>query len=246
MWLDNASRDAVDLFWRQAGGVEPFPRKLERSVLLALPIAIIKLPRLHTDAIEDWLSKRSTPYSLGCNSRGVRGCLIAFRGRGLIFVDGTDPDSERAFTLAHEVAHFLMDYWLRRQKALAAFGSQICDVLDGRRVATADERLHASLTGIPIGIHINLMDRRGTAAGFNEILRNVENRADRVGLALLAPPFAVLARSKISARKFEERRKSVFEILVSQFGVPEIVASAYSRSLLAAIGKGPSWSEGLR
>jgi hypothetical protein len=164
----------------------------------------------------------------------------------LIFVDGTDPDSERAFTIAHEVAHFLMDYWLRRQKALAAFGSQICDVLDGRRVATADERLHASLTGIPIGVHVNLMNRRSTPVGFDGILQDIENRADRVGLALLAPPSAVLARSKISARKFEDRRKSVFEVLVSQFGLPEIVAAAYSHSLLAAIGKGPSWSESLR
>ena len=58
MWLDNASQDAIDLFWRQAGGVEPFPRKLERAVLLALPIAIIKLPRLHTNSIEKWLSNR--------------------------------------------------------------------------------------------------------------------------------------------------------------------------------------------
>ena len=164
----------------------------------------------------------------------------------MLFADGTDTDSERAFTLAHEVAHFLMDYWLRRQKALAKFGSEICDVLDGRRLPTAGERLHAALSGIPIGVHTNLMDRRDAAVGIHEVLSKIENRADRVALALLAPPSAVLTRSKITVRKFEDRRKSVFGILVSQFGLPEFVADAYSRSMLTVIGKGPSWSESLR
>jgi hypothetical protein len=246
MWLDNASVDAIDWFWRQAGGVEPFPRKLEGAVLLALPIAIIKLPRLRTSVIESWLSNRGAPHSFDCDSRSLRGCLVAFGGRGLIFVDGTDPDNERAFTLAHEVAHFLMDYWLCRQKALATCGSQICDVLDGGRPATVGERLHAALSGTPIGVHTDLMDRRASAVGIKEVLNNVENRADRVALALLAPPSAVIARSRISARSFEDRKKAVFQTLVSQFGLPRIVADAYGRSLLTAMQRGPTWSEELR
>jgi hypothetical protein len=243
MWLDNTSQDAIDLFWRMSGVIAPFPRDLESAVLLALPIAIIKLPRLRVTVVEEWLSVRGAPHQFGCAERRIRGCLVAFAGKALIFLDGTDTEDERRFTLAHEIAHFLVDYWLPRQKALAAFGMGISEVLDGRRPATPAERLNAVLVSVAIGVHINLMERHGDGVGVTADLGKIENKADRIALALLAPPRSVLSGSDISARKFEDRRRSIADALVARFGLPATVAAAYSRSLLTAIGKGPTWAE---
>ena len=90
-WLDNESQDAVDLFWRSAGAFEDFPRTLERPLALALPVALVKLPRLRLKDVEHWLKARSIPFSFNCQSRAMHGCLVAFAGQGVIFVDGADP-----------------------------------------------------------------------------------------------------------------------------------------------------------
>jgi|ERR1051325_3807508 hypothetical protein len=85
IWLDNASKEAVDRFWQLCGETELFPRNLERSVALALPLSVIKLPRLKLNHIENWLTQHSVNFSFGCKTRAVRGCLVAFKGDGLIF-----------------------------------------------------------------------------------------------------------------------------------------------------------------
>src|SRR2546421_204494 len=105
--------------------------------------------------IESWLARRAVPFSFNCRSRAVRGCLIAFGGQGLIFVDGADPDDERRFTIAHEVGHFLVDYLLVRETALAKFGAKIIEVFDGLRLPSVSERVHALLTGTSLGIYTN-------------------------------------------------------------------------------------------
>ena len=103
-WLSSAEREIVNLFWKRCGEIEPFPRALERSVALALPLALIKLPRLQLSRIEGWLQQRGITYQFNCHTRAVRGCLIAFGGAGTLFVDGSDPDDEVAETEARTQA----------------------------------------------------------------------------------------------------------------------------------------------
>jgi hypothetical protein len=243
MWLDNASQDAIDFFWQKSGEIERFPRDIESAALLALPIAIVKLPGLRVRIVEDWLSLRGAAHRFGCNDRGIRGCLVAFAGKAVIFVDGTDPEDERRFTLAHEIAHFLVDYWLPRQKALAVFGEAIFEVLDGRRSPSAGERLNSVFAKIAIGVHTNLMERLGDGVAGSPDLGKIENKADRIAFALLAPPRTVLASSGISACTFEDRKRSIAKALVGRFGLPPLPAVTYSHSLLIAIGRGPTWAE---
>lgn len=246
-WLDNAGQDAVNWFWKRAGG-EPrkFPRNIEPALLTALPVAIIHLPKLGISAVEDWLAIRNATYRFACKDRPLRGCLIAFAGRALIFVDGTDSEGERRFTVAHEAAHFLCDYLHPRQQAIATFGPDIIEVLDGGRLPTAAERLHSVLRSVPIGIHADLLDRTAGEAQVAERIFRSENRADKIAFALVAPPHAVIAASDTAARPFERRAKSMIDQLVFKFGLPEQVAKAYSSSLLKTIGKGPLWAESLR
>jgi hypothetical protein len=242
MWLDNRSQEAVSLFWQLCGEVEPFPRNLERPIALALPVTIVKLPHLRLRHIESWLRRRGITFLFNCQSRAVRGCLIACGGEGLVFIDGADHDDERRFTVAHETAHFIVDYWQPRHKAMRRFGNLITEVLDGLRPPSVNERLGALLANTPIGIHIDLMERRDMEGELWEI----ENRADKIALALLAPPEAVLSEVDLSAARFDQRQADAVAVLREGFGLPASIAKSYSLSLLAAIGKGPSWIENIR
>lgn len=243
MWLDNSSKDAIESFWQLSGYVEPFPRDLERSVALALPLSVIKLPRLKLDLIEKWLTRRDIHFSFGCRTRAVRGCLLAFRGEGLVFLDGTDPRDEQRFTLAHEIGHFLIHYWLPRQKAIRKLGPSISDAIDGVRQPGVTERLHGLLLGVPITLYTQLMERDETTG--NSGIWEIEDRADKVGLALLAPPEIVMAEAGTSSR-FEERRAVMTKLLSQRFGLPTPAAVSYARALLNSVGRGRSWAEGLR
>jgi hypothetical protein len=69
--------------------------------MLALPVSIIPLPRLQLASIENWLRRYQIPYRFPCANRRVRGCLVAYKGCGLIFVDETDTPDERRLTLAN-------------------------------------------------------------------------------------------------------------------------------------------------
>jgi len=66
MWLDNESQEIVDSFWKLVGEQEAFPRTLERSISLALPVALVKLPCLDLLSIEKWLLRRNVQYLFDC------------------------------------------------------------------------------------------------------------------------------------------------------------------------------------
>lgn len=246
MRLDGDSQAAIDLFWQQCGDVEPFPRSLERSLALALPVTLVKLPRLQLRTVEGWLQRRGVAFTFDCRSRAVRGCLVAFGGQGLIFIDGADPDDVLRFSLAHEIAHFLVDYWQPRRQAIEKFGDAIAEVIDGFRPPSAGERVQALLVGAPIGVHTDLLERDDEHGEASSGVWAIEDRADRIALALLAPPQAVLQQVDLSRPRFEQRQEGVTAVLCDRFGLPPAVARSYSWSLLAAIGKGPSWVESLR
>jgi len=246
MWLDNASQDAVNIFWERCGAVEDFPRRLDRSIALALPVWVVKLPRLRLSAVESWLARRGVNFQFNCRDRALRGCLVARDGEGAMFVDGGDPEDEQRFTLAHELAHFIIDYWAPREKALEKFGPAIAEVFDGSRRPTMTERVHAALTGTAIGVYTNLMERDEARADFNPSAWMIEDRADRIALALLAPPEDVLALADTTPAQFADRHSAITSLLRRHFGLPEAIAATYGRSLLDAAGRGPSWVETLR
>ncbi len=243
MWLDSLSQEVVNGFWQRCGELEPFPRNLEQLISLALPAKLVKLPHLKLRTIEDWLSRRGASFRFNCRSRGVRGCLIAYGGQGLIFIDEADPEDEQRFSIAHEIGHFIIDYLLVREMALSKFGDQIAEVFDGLRQPSVPERVHALLAGASLGVYTNLMER-GETKGLD--LREIEDRADRVALALLAPPEEVLSESDTSFLRFQQRLEGMVSVLHEHFGLPSSVASPYAWSLLESIGRGQSWVEALR
>lgn len=243
MFLNGLDQEAVDLFWQLSGEEEPFPRTLERPLALALPIVLIKLPRLRLWDIETWMHQRGSAFRFNCESRRVRGCLVAHSGHGLLFVDGTDPQDEQRLTVAHESAHFLADYWIPRIKAVERFGHDVLEALDGRRPLSMTERVHALMSDARIGPYQSFMDR--SDSGSLEAVWQVENRADRIAIALLAPPDVVLPRLNFLSAPYPERLDRTVTTLRTDFGLPSDAAARYASNLLSAIGKGPSWLESL-
>jgi hypothetical protein len=184
-----------------------------------------ELPHLSIAGVERYLAHRGCPRQCGLEDRPLRGCLVAENGSGYLFVDRCDDEPERTFSLAHELAHFLRDYWQRRQKAVAALGATILEVLDGRREATPKERLHGLLRGVPIGCHVHLMRREGGVLCPG--VETAERDADRLALELLAPAEEVLAR--LPAHPGVEQAQ---KLLCQVFGLPTAMAREYSEILL--------------
>jgi hypothetical protein len=222
------------LFWLRAGTAEPFPRSLERSVLWALPLTIVKIPRLRLSSIAKWMDRHRIPPSWPPVDRCVRACLVAERGHGVVFLDGADPADELRFSLAHEAAHFLLDYDQPRDRAISVLGESILDVLHGRRSPTPGERLSAVLRGAQLGAYTHLSDRTSAGELINGHALAAEDRADRVALELLAPRVSVIAaRRPLRTMTTSDNCAQLAALLTAQFGLPPAVAARYA-SFLAA------------
>jgi Zn-dependent peptidase ImmA (M78 family) len=221
-------------FWQLVGKYEPFPRSLEASVARALPIAIVKLPHLGLREIHKWLKTRGLSLNINASDRSLKACLIAQAGRGAIFLDGSDAEDERRFSLAHEIAHFLKDYYNPRMKTLLLYGQEIKDVLDGYRRPTPEERLKGIFRGLSIGTYTNLMDR--SSHGYIERTKILESEdtADLLALELLAPLNEVIKKVEEKAIFwFEEAAFSITnQILNKEFGIPAYIADRYSTMIV--------------
>lgn len=207
-------------FWRRAGGIPAgFPRDIERAVALALPVAVVKLPRVTVTAVSGWLGARGQSVAVPPTPYELAGCVVAYRGRALAFVCGADPQDELRVTVAHEAAHVIVHYLEPREAAVRAIGPAVTDVLDGLREATITERVTAVIASVRLGPHVHLLprgqSRRIAAVG------TAEMEADELALELLAPHHAVgrmlqtLAGSRTTVTP-DARRTALAE----RFGVP--------------------------
>src|ERR1700722_20152555 len=90
--------ELVRAFWTEAGAVESFPRELRRPIARALPVSIILLPRLRLDSVGAWLRENGVMCPCDERDRSLQACVVACRGHGLIFLDGTDAADEQRFS----------------------------------------------------------------------------------------------------------------------------------------------------
>ncbi|WP_426343934.1 ImmA/IrrE family metallo-endopeptidase [Pseudoduganella sp. R-32] len=207
--------------WAHVGSPPAFPRDLALPVMEAYPVAIVELPRLSIAGISGWLSERGREVLGQKRDRPLSAGLIARGGHGLIFLDSLLAEDERRFAIAHEFAHFIVHYLGPRQAALAHFGSEILPVLDGKRLATAAERLAGVLRGLQIGTFEDYLGR-GAEARPTDAIVAIEEQADLVALELLAPKKDV----KRMPRSAEPTR-----YLIDHFGLPSWAAAEYARTM---------------
>jgi hypothetical protein len=150
----------------------------------------------------------------------LRGCLFAYRGGGIVFVCGADDPPEQRLTIAHEVAHFILDYQQPRQAVVQALGADALAVLDGDRPPTQRERLHALLARLRFGPHLHLVPRHRAEppAAAQAHIEQAEHDADELALELLAPLGVLAGRLAQLAVVLDNEAAS--ERLAAEFGVP--------------------------
>jgi hypothetical protein len=201
-------------------------------------LTIKELPGLSTTAVERYLARLGPGWTCPGPDRAVQACLAARDGAGLFLLDATDPPAERTYSLSHELAHFLKDYWQLRQRLIKLAGHSASDVFDGKRNPTTAERLCALLSNAPLGPHLHLMDRGDQGQILEESVAIAEEEADRLAYELLAPADAVAAKWKESRISINERN-ALASMLADIFGLPRHQADRYSRLLLPSTTADP-------
>jgi Zn-dependent peptidase ImmA (M78 family) len=205
-------------FWSRCAHERGFPRNVERAIAMTLPLAVAKMPQLHSRNLSAWLRHRKVPVLPPAECKDLMGCLVAYRGYGLIFVCGTDELEEQRLTIAHEAAHFLLDYLLPRQQVIAALGDGIADVLDGLRPAKPTERASAVLSHVRLGPHVHIFPRREGEENSPPHMC-IETRADELAIELVAPRSQVISLYRQLSMRGMGERKLVDE-LARYFGLP--------------------------
>ena len=236
------AENLVAEFWRRVGSEEPFPRHLERSIMLIAPVSVVKVhrQRLDTVFIRERFHRRGIPLPMPWADRKLNGCLVAFNGEAAIFLDGTLQPDEARVILAHEFGHYLADYEWPRLKALRYFGKDILPVLDGARPAKSADLFAASLSGLQIGTYVHYMDR-STDATIRSLVSHVEDSANTVGAELIAPRKAVLAgMAQLNTRV---NHAACSALLRTQFGLPETYATLYAAKLMRALRRKRSFTD---
>lgn len=223
----------AEKFWTSAGSREQFPCELEASVLWALPVAIIKLPRLCVFDVEAWLAAREIQLRFQTTNRPLHGSLLAYQGRGFILLNGADSDAELRYSLAHETAHFLLNYLRPRRKAVNLLGLTILEVFDGFRIPTVREKVHGILSRVPIGFHVHFMERDTDDMVNSDAIMELEDNADLLALEIIAPEKEVRHRVvRVWNRDHNRSQLDVaLTLLLEEFGLPSNVAEGYARYL---------------
>lgn len=234
-WLAQAAED----FWNSVDSEPSYPRDLEYIISRNFPLSVTPLPHLSVLSVESWFQQQQVPFRFLCQDRSLCGCIIAIRGNGLIFVDILDAVEERRYTIAHETAHFLLDYLYPRRRVLELFGDPIRPILDGERLPTQFERLDAVLSGVRFGTYIDLMPRSMNGGLDQGSILRAEVKADRLALELLAPAEQVLSQMACqgTATLFE-RAHLTTQVLTSVYGLPFSVAKKYCTVLLRQDARG--------
>jgi hypothetical protein len=226
--------EIADHFWADAGGppldplraTQAFPRELSDAITWSLPIHVESLSSLSIAAVDAWLAARAVDLRLNLPDRPLRACVLVHDGDGLLFVDAADDPAEQRFSLAHEVAHYLVEYALPRGRARERLGPSVLPVLDGHRSPSRDERIGAILAGVRLSVCLHLMERTPDGHPPGREVTAAERRADDLAFELLAPVDAVRARLGPGAG-----RQAIESFLRWTFGLPPIPASTYARQL---------------
>ncbi|HEV3440564.1 MAG TPA: ImmA/IrrE family metallo-endopeptidase [Gemmata sp.] len=209
-------------FWAKVGSPPPFPRDL-RHAATAVSLSVVEMTDVSVANVRRWFEQIAICVPLDEPDRPLRACLVAWRGEGFAFLNSRDDPAERAFSLAHELGHFLRDHLRPHETVAARLGKTALQVLDGQRPATPAERLHAVLRNVPLGPFTHLLRRDDSGCPLTPIERDAEAAADRLAFELLAPAEAV---------GDADDRKELTERLIRTFGLPPEPAVSYATILM--------------
>jgi hypothetical protein len=213
-------RPVAERIWREVGYRAPIPRDLIKPMMETFDVAVILIPKLSIDSVNRWLVGHGRQPLRNYTDRSLRACLLARRGVGLIFVDGSMDRDERRYAVAHELAHFFAHYLELRRRAVARFGEQILSVLDGERPPTVAERLSEIVQHAPLGPFDDFLVRDNAGKPSAPVIE-MENEADLIAMELLAPCAEVARMTRAGDNRVQ--------VLLNEFGLPFWAAEEWNR-----------------
>ncbi|RKH60092.1 ImmA/IrrE family metallo-endopeptidase [Corallococcus interemptor] len=202
-----------------------FPRAIVADAQKVLQVSFVSLDEVTTHTVRAYLSRRGWKSMPDGSDRDMHGCIVALRGTAFLFYSRKDSPDDQRFTAAHELAHFVLDHLVPRQKALRFFGDSIRPVLDLQELPTKEQLLTSALDGVPLKAQVHLMERDDLGDIHTGDVLRVEQRADRLAFEWLAPESVAMPVMKQGPR--EERAAR----LQRTFGLPRRKAEVYARVL---------------
>lgn len=218
---------------------------LEQAILLTEPIAVVKLNKLSLLEISKYFTARGNNINCPLDSKELYGFILSYNGYTYIFLNGTESAEEQRFTLAHEFAHYLLDYKLPRQSIIEKSGVAIIDALNNKRDFTAEEKLLALVQDYSLKAFTYLLDAPATSAFERLHVWKAENKADELAMELLAPYTNILqdiSRDGI-VRRFSPLKQYLPKLLQVKYGFTTDLAHLYGKSLAVRISGGQSLAE---
>lgn len=237
-YIENIARD----FWSQIRPSPTPPYDISGAVSLMLPVDIVCLSDLSLKKIEQWLTNRNLTFKTDVNDRCLHGFILIYSGTGFIFINGTDSEEERRYTIAHEVSHFILDYKIPRDKAIDKLGIPISDVLDGLREPSIQERVDGVINGVSVQLFTHILEKDGDGSFLSIKVFNAENNADSLALELLAPHSIVTKETMAGKKKMQFAHFEVrcYTLLTEKYKLPQSIAKQYAKSLSYSVTGGPS------
>lgn len=245
----NAIKELATNFWKGMKVSYPIQYSfLEGAAFAKYPVNITRLNKLTLSKVIDWLSKHNCSCESIEEDKSLFGLLFMQKGHAFIFLDGTSEIRESLFTLAHELAHYIIEIEHPKRLAVNIYGSQIEDVFDGKRVSTVAEQVSVITSQIDIQPYINLLEKE-EMDGISRIkVWEAESSADILALELIAPEDVVkktLNSLRIQIR-FYDLKEKLPELLSTYFYLPESISHTYATALCYKWCRGgPSFSDWL-
>jgi hypothetical protein len=212
-------------FWKPIPERNYFPRDLEQYLPLHYQASIETLPGLTVQRVHEWLSAKGIASTNPSNKRRLDGSIIAQKGHAILFIDAALSLDARRMIVAHETAHYWIDYELPRRRMKLRYGNGGMQALDQERAPEIVEILMATAMGAPIQAfyHYQFKEHKQET--------EVEQRANTLACLLIAPRREVLSRAKICRMSRDDESKWL-ELLHHGFGIPENWGRGYLPLLL--------------
>ena len=222
-------------FWALIGTRQSFPCDIRTAISLTQPLFIIDIPKLSISKIQSYLQSRGISLRLKTDSKNLYGFTLIRKDCGYIFVNGSDTECEKRFTLAHELAHYLLDYFLPRKKAVDNFGEHILEVIDGERKPTTEERIHSIISYTSLSLYVHILDRSEICGLDRMTIWKCEEEADLLALEILAPREYVLndIATNLSTGGRNQNKLLIDKLLAEKYGLPDSIIPAYSSYLVS-------------
>lgn len=237
-------RSLAESTWAAAPVPARQARDVEAAVAWSSPVAVVSLPHLGLPGVNAWLTARGIPALDGGTDAPLRGLMVAWRGHGIIFVDGTLTAPERRFVVAHEHGHFLLDYLEPRRRVLAD-APELLAVVDAQRPPTSADRARASLARVPLGLHRHLLER-DTGGGVVQDVVASEDDASQYAFELLTPWDEVVRRvGEVvnDGHQYEQALSAATDAVRDAFQLPTDAAAARAAAALSALDIRPGFFE---